>query len=147
MEVIGRVQSTLVLCQDLNESEFYWVACRRGMSRALGRKLKKGETIRFNIEVTMAKSSIRLQKVRNPNKLQFSYDLDMADGSGVRGKIEYVKLPTVAADFVEGVFDEKVGEKHEKNASDADVVAAFSSIIDALTTVRDALGSTLQMPA
>ena len=92
-------------------------------------------------------SKVRVRKIRNPKALKIHYDLDMADKSSVRGQIEYSGFPSEHLDFLEGVFDNAVGAKHIKDATDKDVVETYSAIIDALTTIRDAIGGEeLPMP-
>ena len=57
LKLTGKVQGALVSVYLQEDEDLNWVfsACRIGMSKALGRPLRKGETFDFVVEMTEEK--------------------------------------------------------------------------------------------
>ena len=65
--LVGHVQHSLVCCHESeHDGEFVFVCCRRGLQKYLGRRLKLGERVYFDVVLREAKDD-RVENMEPPS--------------------------------------------------------------------------------
>ncbi|WP_461522018.1 hypothetical protein [Porticoccus sp.] len=136
--LVGKVQQSIVLChQAVDDGEFVFLCCRRGLSAYLGRRLRVGETVYFNVKCEEVMHDIKLKTMRNGNKLTFDLDCQFDNGDKIDCRLNFQgnsprfkeiseATEQLAKDQLNG------GDMKVKAATDMEVAEAFSSLIDVL---------------
>ena len=115
MRIVARVQGALVACYRKGDEHLGWTfsACTKGMSHELGRRLKTGETIEIELEMTEVAHDITVNKIRNKNKLTIDMDIRFDSGDRMDFRLNYVgKSEKFISDLdqTEKVFEEEFGD-------------------------------------
>lgn len=138
MRLVVKVQGSLCACYRAGDEDLGWTfsACTKGMSHALGRRLRTGEILEIELEMKEVAHDIKINKTRNRNKLTIDMDVELDSGDRIDMRINYHgKSDQFIADLenTEKVFQEEIGDDdvRMKDATDEAVMNMIQRMIDA----------------